>query len=57
MDQIRILDLGGRVVFENQSALKSNEIVIPIHQLGNGTYILSVQSKGQQKSQKIVVSH
>jgi hypothetical protein len=57
INQIRIVDLAGRVVFENQSALNSNEITIPVRQLNNGTYILTVTSNGQQKSQKIVVNH
>jgi len=57
INQIRIVDIAGKLVFENQSALNSNEITIPVHQLGNGTYILTVQSNGQQKSQKIVVNH
>jgi hypothetical protein len=57
INQIRIVDLAGRVVFENQSALNSNEVTIPVRQLNNGTYILTVTSNGQQKSQKIVVNH
>ena len=57
INQIRIVDLAGRVVFENQSTLNANEISVPVHQLENGTYILTVTSNGQQKSEKIVVSH
>jgi len=57
INQIRIVDLAGRVVFENQAALNSNEVTIPVRQLNNGTYILTVTSNGQQKSQKILVNH
>ncbi|NBG66059.1 T9SS type A sorting domain-containing protein [Acidiluteibacter ferrifornacis] len=57
INQIRIVDLSGKVVFENQSTLNANEIKVPIHQLENGTYILTVTSNGQQKSEKVVVNH
>ncbi len=57
IDQIRIVDLSGKVVFESNAKLNSSKISIPVYQLPNGTYVLTVGSSGAQTSKKIVVSH
>lgn len=55
IDQIRIVDLSGKVVFETNVRLNSSKITVPVHQLSNGTYVLTVGSGGAQTSKKIVV--
>lgn len=57
IDHVKIMDISGKVVFKNAATLTSNQIKIPVYHLDNGTYILTVESKGSQKSEKIVVRH
>lgn len=55
VDQIRIVDLSGKIVFESNARLNSSKITVPVHHLSNGTYVLTVGSNGVQTSKKIVV--
>ncbi len=57
VDQIRIVDLSGKIVFESNAKLNSSNITLPVHQLSNGTYVLTIGSNGVHTSKKIVVRH
>ncbi|MBW7867409.1 MAG: T9SS type A sorting domain-containing protein [Brumimicrobium sp.] len=55
ISRVEILDLNGRVVFNNQTPIKASSMTIPVNQLEDGTYFVKVQSGDQIGTKKIIV--
>jgi hypothetical protein len=56
IQQLRITDLQGKTVYQNQSAINSNMVTISTAALPEGTYILQI-STGKQTGSKTIVVH
>lgn len=57
IQQIRIVDITGRTVFESRKGFSASEANIPVNQLQNGVYILQVTSENQIGTKSFVVRH
>ena len=57
IQQIRIIDITGKTVFESRTGFQASEAKIPVNQLQNGVYILQVTSGNQTGTKSFVVSH
>lgn len=54
---MRILDLAGRIVLERSGVLAENSMVLDIHGLPTGTYVLQAQGAVGRAVLKLVVAH
>ena len=57
IQQIRIIDVTGRMVFESRAGFNASEANIPVSHLQNGVYILQLTSGNKTGTNSFVVSH
>src|SRR5690606_12913954 len=56
INQISIVDMTGRVVFQTNGIFGATEVSIPVDQLSGGIYILHVTSEAKTGAKSFVVS-
>jgi len=57
IQQIRVVDITGKTVFESRTGFHASEVNIPVNQLQNGVYILQITSGNQTGTKSFVVRH
>ncbi|MFM2230778.1 MAG: hypothetical protein RL607_2036 [Bacteroidota bacterium] len=51
---VRVLDMNGRIVYQNTKALDNNDILIPMQSLESGLYILQATGENLMITEKII---
>lgn len=57
INQVSIVDMNGRVVYQSKGSFNASQVNIPVQNLAEGVYLLQVQSGSKKGTKTIVVRH